>query len=119
LSANYWDNGVWDTAVWDGDEPPPSPEVMLGGHFGFDERDEKWAKEKQLKNERRSKLKTALFGLPIDERKLITSKPFETIKFAAQTPVNYDQLMQQINNISANIQALEDELDIEYILEFI
>ena len=95
------------------------PEVMLGGHFGFDERDEKWAKEKQLKNERRTKLKTALFGLPIDERKLITSKPFETINFAAQTPVNYDQLMQQINNISANIHALEDELDIEYILEFI
>ena len=94
-------------------------EVMLGGHFGFDERDEKWAKEKQLKNERRTKLKTALFGLPIDERKLITSKPFETINFAAQTPVNYDQLMQQINNISANIHALEDELDIEYILEFI
>tara|TARA_R110000822_G_scaffold86582_2_gene201680 strand:- start:812 stop:1174 length:363 start_codon:yes stop_codon:yes gene_type:complete len=98
---------------------PPAGEIFLGGHFGFDERDASWEKEKTLKAERRVKLKTALFGLPIVEREILTTKPLELINNAAQTSVNYDQLMQQINGISANIQLLKDDQDIEDILEFI
>jgi hypothetical protein len=43
--------------------PVPS-EILLGGHFGFDEkkRDEQWAKDRKLEAQRKRKLQEALFG---------------------------------------------------------
>ena len=57
----------------------PAPEVLLGGHFGFDERDKHWEEEKRQEEKRREKIKTALFGLPPEEREQITTAPAQTI----------------------------------------
>ena len=55
--------------------PPPPAELLLGGHFGFDERDKGWEEEKRQEAKRRERIKTALFGLPPEQRKQITSAP--------------------------------------------
>jgi len=97
----------------------PSPEILLGGHFGFDERDKNWKKEKQQEAKRRERIKTALFGLPPDQRKKITSAPTETINIAAQTVITYDAVMVQIETLRKRIEFEQDEEDLEALLEFL
>ena len=80
--------------------PPPPAELLLGGHFGFDERDKGWEEEKRQEAKRRKRIKTALFGLPADQREKITSAPTETINIAAQTVITYDAVMVQIETLS-------------------
>ena len=118
MSANYWDNGVWDAAVWDGEDPPPLPEVALGGHFGFDEktRDKQWQSDLKDEKQRRLKLQEELFGLPPEQIEQITSSPEKTIAVAAAKYADYDSLLQQINEIKKQIDDNQDELDIELLI---
>jgi hypothetical protein len=95
----------------------PAPEVLLGGHFGFDERDKNWEKEKQQEAKRRKRIKTALFGLPPDEREQIA--PAQTIDIAAQTVITYDAIMVQIETLKKRIEFEQDEEDFETLLEFL
>ena len=97
----------------------PAPEILLGGHFGFDERDKNWEKEKQQEGKRRERIKTALFGLPPDQREKITSAPTETINIAAQTVITYDAIMVQIETLRKRIEFEQDEEDFETLLEFL
>ena len=97
----------------------PSPEILLGGHFGFDERDKNWEKEKQQEVKRRERIKTALFGLPPDQREKITSAPTETINIAAQTVITYDAVMVQIETLKKRIEFEQDEEDFETLLELL
>ena len=97
----------------------PSPEILLGGHFGFDERDKHWEKDKEQEENRREKIKTALFGLPPDEREKITTAPTQTIDIAAQTVITYDAIMVQIETLKKRIEFEQDEEDIETLLEFL
>ena len=97
----------------------PSPEVLLGGHFGFDERDKHWEEEKRQEAKRRERIKTALFGLPPEEREQITSAPTETINIAAQTVITYDALMVQIETLKKRIEFEQEEEDFETLLEFL
>ena len=95
----------------------PAPEGLLGGHFGFDERDKHWEKEKQQEAKRRERIKTALFGLPPDEREQIA--PAQTIDIAAQTVITYDAIMVQIETLKKRIEFEQDEEDLESLLEFL
>ena len=95
----------------------PAPEILLGGHFGFDERDKNWEKEKQQEAKRRERIKTALFGLPPDEREQIA--PAQTIDIAAQTVITYDAIMVQIETLRKRIAFEQDEEDFETLLEFL
>jgi len=97
----------------------PAPEILLGGHFGFDERDKHWEEEKQQEAKRRERIKTALFGLPPDQREKITSAPTETINIAAQTVITYDAVMVQIETLKKRIEFEQDEEDLETLLEFL
>ena len=95
----------------------PAPESLLGGHFGFDERDKNWEKEKQQEAKRRERIKTALFGLPPEQREQIA--PAETINIAAQTVITYDAVMVQIETLKKRIEFEQDEEDLETLLEFL
>jgi hypothetical protein len=95
----------------------PALEVLLGGHFGFDERDKKWEQDKELEAKRREKIKTALFGLPPDEREQIA--PAQTIDIAAQTVITYDAIMVQIETLRKRIEFEQEEEDLMDILELI
>lgn len=97
----------------------PAPEVLLGGHFGFDERDKHWEEEKQQEAKRRERIKTALFGLPPEEREQITTAPAQTIDIAAQTVITYDAIMVQIETLRKRIEFEQDEEDFETLLEFL
>ena len=97
----------------------PAPEVLLGGHFGFDERDKHWKEEKRQEEKRREKIKTALFGLPPDEREKITTAPTQTIDIAAQTVITYDAIMVQIETLRKRIEFEQEEEDLMDILELI
>lgn len=99
--------------------PPPPAEVFLGGHFGFDERDKGWEQDRKLESKRREKIKTALFGLPPDQREKITSSPVQTIEIAAQTVITYDALMLQIQELTKRIEFEQDDEDFETLLEFL
>ena len=99
--------------------PPPPSEVLLGGHFGFDERDKHWEEEKQQEAKRRERIKTALFGLPPEQREQITSAPTETINIAAQTVITYDAVMVQIETLRKRIEFEQDEEDFETLLELL
>jgi len=99
--------------------PPPPSEVLLGGHFGFDERDKHWEEEKQQEAKRRERIKTALFGLPPEQREQITSAPTETINIAAQTVITYDAVMVQIETLKKRIEFEQDEEDFETLLELL
>ena len=99
--------------------PPPPSEIMLGGHFGFDERDKHWEEEKQQEAKRRERIKTALFGLPPEQREQITSAPTETINIAAQTVITYDAVMIQIETLRKRIEFEQDEEDFETLLELL
>ena len=96
--------------------PPTPTELLLGGHFGFDERDKAWEQDKKQEAKRRERIKTALFGLPPDQREQIA--PTETINIAAQTVITYDAVMIQIETLKKRIEFEQDEEDIETLLEF-
>ena len=95
----------------------PAPEVLLGGHFGFDERDKHWEEEKRQEEKRRERIKTALFGLPPEKREQIA--PAQTIDIAAQTVITYDAIMVQIETLRKRIEFEQDEEDFETLLEFL
>ena len=97
--------------------PPTPTELLLGGHFGFDERDKGWEEEKRQEAKRREKIKTALFGLPPEQREQIA--PTETINIAAQTVITYDAVMVQIETLKKRIEFEQDEEDLETLLEFL
>ena len=97
--------------------PPPPSEVLLGGHFGFDERDKAWEQEKKQEAKRREKIKTALFGLPSDQREKIA--PAQTIDIAAQTVITYDAVMVQIETLKKRIEFEQDEEDFETLLDLL
>jgi DNA-directed RNA polymerase specialized sigma24 family protein len=99
--------------------PPTPTEILLGGHFGFDERDKAWEQDKKQEAKRRERIKTALFGLPPDQREKITSAPTETINIAAQTVITYDAIMVQIETLRKRIEFEQDEEDLETLLEFL
>jgi len=96
-------------------------EILLGGHFGFDEkhRKQKWDKELGLEAQRKKRLKEALFGLSPEAREEITSAPTQTIEVASQTVIDYDALMQKIADIDRKVKFQRDEQDIARILELI
>ena len=99
--------------------PPPVEDILLGGHFGFDEkkRDEKWAKDKKLEAQRKLKLQEALFGLPPEVREEITSAPVQTIEVAVRNQIDYDLLMQRVKDLEMRVKLKRDEEDIAMILE--
>ena len=97
--------------------PPTPSEVLLGGHFGFDERDKAWEQDKKQEAKRREKIKTALFGLPPDQREKIALA--QTKEIAAQTVITYDAIMVQIETLKNRIEFEQDEEDLETLLEFL
>ena len=97
--------------------PPTPTELLLGGHFGFDERDKAWELDKKQEAKRRERIKTALFGLPPEQREQIA--PAETINIAAQTVITYDAVMVQIETLKKRIEFEQDEEDLETLLEFL
>lgn len=103
-----------------GAEPTPA-EVLLGGHFGFDEkkRNDQWAKEKKLEEQRKRKLHEAIFGLPPQERELITTAPAQTIDIAAKKQIDYDLLMQRVKQLEVKVKLKRDEEDVAMILELL
>ena len=106
-------------SVSDATPPPPSADVLLGGHFGFDEkkRDAEWAKDRKLEAQRKQKLKEAIFGLPPELREEITSAPEQTIDIAVRKQIDYDSLMQKVKTLENKVRLKRDEEDIAMILE--
>ena len=108
------------SAVGDAAPPPPPPaDILLGGHFGFDEkkRDAQWAKDRKLEGQRKLKLQEALFGLPPEVREEITSAPEQTIEVAVRKQIDYDLLMQKVKDLEVRVKLKRDEEDIAMILE--
>ena len=99
--------------------PPTPSEILLGGHFGFDKRDKAWEQDKKQEAKRREKIRTALFGLPPDQREKITTAPVQTIDIAAQTVITYDAIMVQIKTLKKRIEFEHEEEDFETLLEFL
>jgi hypothetical protein len=97
----------------------PAPEILLGGHFGFDERDKRWEQEKKLEAQRKKKLHEAIFGLPPEIREKISTVPEQTIEIAAQTTIDYDALMLRVRELDKRIKLQKDEQDISRILELL
>ena len=99
--------------------PTPVEDILLGGHFGFDEkkRDAQWAKDRKLEGQRKLKLQEALFGLPPEVREEITSAPEQTIKVAVRKQIDYDLLMQRVKDLEVRVKLKRDEEDIAMILE--
>ena len=108
------------STVGDAAPPPPPPaDILLGGHFGFDEkkRDAQWAKDRNLEGQRKLKLQEALFGLPPEVREEITSAPEQTIEVAVRKQIDYDLLMQRVKDLEVRVKLKRDEEDIAMILE--
>jgi hypothetical protein len=99
--------------------PPVPPEILLGGHFGFDERDKRWEQEKKLEAQRKKKLHEAIFGLPPEIREEISTAPEQTIEIAARTTIDYDSLMQRVKDLERQIKVKRDDDDIAILLEFL
>ena len=99
--------------------PPTPTEILLGGHFGFDERDKRWEQEKKLEAQRKKKLHEAIFGLPPEIREEISTAPEQTIEIAAQTTIDYDSLMQRVKDLERQIKVKRDDEDIAILLEFL
>ena len=99
--------------------PPPPSDILLGGHFGFDEkkRNAEWAKDRKLEAQRKRKLQEALFGLPPEVREEITSAPEQTIDIAVRKQIDYDSLMQKVKTLENKVRLKRDEEDIAMILE--
>jgi hypothetical protein len=108
------------STVGDAAPPPPPPaDILLGGHFGFDEkkRDEQWSKDRKLEAQRKLKLQEALFGLPPEVREEITSAPQQTIEVAVKKQIDYDLLMQRVKDLEVRVKLKRDEEDVAMILE--
>jgi hypothetical protein len=108
------------STVGDAAPPPPPPaDILLGGHFGFDEkkRDEQWAKDRKLEAQRKRKLQEALFGLPPEVREEITTAPAQTIEVAVRKQIDYDLLMQRVKDLEVRVKLKRDEEDVAMILE--
>jgi hypothetical protein len=108
------------STVGDAAPPPPPPaDILLGGHFGFDEkkRDEQWAKDRKLEAQRKRKLQEALFGLPPEVREEITTAPAQTIEVAVRKQIDYDLLMQRVKDLEVRVRLKRDEEDVAMILE--
>lgn len=101
------------------DVTPPPSEILLGGHFGFDEkkRDAQWAKDRKLEAQRKRKLQEALFGLPPEVREEITTAPAQTIEVAVRKQIDYDLLMQRVKDLEVRVKLKRDEEDVAMILE--
>ena len=99
--------------------PPPPSDILLGGHFGFDEkkRNAEWAKDRKLEAQRKRKLQEALFGLPPEVREEITSAPEQTIDIAVRKQIDYDSLMQKVKTLENKVRLKRDEEEIAMILE--
>ena len=97
----------------------PAPDILLGGHFGFDEkkRNAQWAKDRKLEAQRKLKLQEALFGLPPEVREEITSAPAQTIEVAVRNQIDYDLLMQRVKDLELRVKLKRDEEDVAMILE--
>lgn len=95
----------------------PASEILLGGHFGFDERDAKWAKDRKLEAQRKQTLKEALFGLPEEKREVVA--PPKILEIAVQSKIQYDALLLQIESIAKQIDDEQDEQDLEMLLEYL
>ena len=102
-----------------GPAPSPTGDVLLGGHFGFDEkkRDAEWAKDRKLEAQRKQKLHEAIFGLPPEVREEITTAPEQTIEIAVRKQIDYDSLMQKVKTLENKVRLKRDEEDIAIILE--
>ena len=107
------------STVGAGVPPTPVEDILLGGHFGFDEkkRDEQWAKDRKLEAQRKRKLQEALFGLPPEVREEITTAPAQTIEVAVRKQIDYDLLMQKVKDLEVRVKLKRDEEDIAMILE--
>ena len=101
---------------------------LTGGHFGFDEkkRGKRWKKERELEEKRRSILREALYGLPVEAREQITVQPEVAIAEAAVSVVDYRVLLAEIEALAKSINELgihrrdeQDNYDIAEITELI
>lgn len=110
------------SAVYDGLPPPPPPvEIPLGGHFGFDEkkRNQQWDADQRAEDQRKIKLREALFGLPPAEREEITSAPTQAIEIAACDPIDYAAMMKKVRQLEFRIRLQRDEEEIAQLLEML
>ena len=108
----------------DGDIPPPPPppiDVLLGGHFGFDEkkRNQQWESDQKAEKQRKVKLREALFGLPPAEREEITSAPIQAIEIAARDPIDYAAMMEKVRQLEFRIKLRRDDEEIAQLLEML
>ena len=101
--------------------PAPPAEILLGGHFGFDEKKRKkqWDEEKQSEEKRALKLREALFGLPPAEREEITSAPTQAIEIAARDPIDYAAMMEKVRQLEFRIRLQRDDEEIAQLLEML
>ena len=109
-------------AAYDGTPPtPPVTEIPLGGHFGFDEkkRDQQWDADRRAEDQRKLKLREALFGLPPEEREELTSAPTQAIEIAARDPIDYAVLMEKVRQLEFRIRLRRDEEEITQLLEML
>jgi hypothetical protein len=100
---------------------PPPVEIPLGGHFGFDEkkRDQQWDADRRAEEQRKVKLREALFGLPPAEREEITSAPIQAIEIAARDPIDYAVLMEKVRQLEFRIRLRRDDEEIAQLLEML
>ena len=101
--------------------PPPPVEIPLGGHFGFDEkkRNENWDADRRAEEQRKLKLREALFGLPPAEREEITSAPIQAIEVAARDPIDYAVMMEKVRQLEFKIRLRRDDEEIAQLLEML
>ncbi len=104
---------------------PPAPDVLHGGHFGFDEktRRKRWDSELSAEEERKRILHEAFYGLPVEVREEITAQPEVAIEQAAVSAVDYQAMLGEIQALARRvaelgIQQLNDQDD-EDIVEII
>ena len=96
-------------------------DFVLGGHFGFDEkkRDKEWDKDKKAEEQRKLKLREALFGLPPAVREELTRAPIQTIENAARSPIDYADMMEKVRKIEFRIRLRRDDEEIAQLLEML
>jgi hypothetical protein len=101
--------------------PPPPVEIPLGGHFDFDEkkRGENWDADRRAEEQRKLKLREALFGLPPAEREEITSAPIQAIEVAARNPIDYAVMMEKVRQLEFKIRLRRDDEEIAQLLEML
>jgi hypothetical protein len=101
--------------------PGPPAEILLGGHFGFDEkkRNQHWDADRRAEDQRKLKLREALFSLPPEEREELTSAPTQTIEIAARDPIDYAAMMEKVRQLEFRIRLRRDEEEIAQLLEML